>query len=361
MRRRTRVPRRKTWLDASGLLRAEAATGVYSARFSLSELAQRGLINPDAFDSFQRLTKLGDFAWRALWTRGAVVEAGGRSQFLRTARAIIVFIHGWDGTGAIWENLPAELCAAEHNCLVLVPDVNGFGGSPFAHPETLTADQCAPDANMRAIEKWLNTLRLLGGPRRYPIVLVGHSMGGATLFYLNERLWSGQRVARCAVAPALLANDILRKGFYRTLGAGIFAANRLSLDSFQNRIAPFIITQLIAGASKAVQAEHRRVFRKTPKPTIARTFDAMGVAKRPKYGSHWNHFRVLLGHSDRLVGVSPMLDLLADLGFASNQVRVVLGDHYFFSINRSSQRLHLENRTILYETIRELVAECVKR
>lgn len=361
MPRRRRVSARKTWLDANGPIRGEAAPGVYGASFSLSELARRRLVKPEAFDSFRRLTKLGDFTWRALWTRGAVVQAGGRGQFLRHARAIVVFIHGWDGSGAIWENLPAEVCAAAHDCLVLVPDVNGFGDSPFAQPQSLAAGQCTPEANMRAVEKWLGALRLLGGARRRPVIFVGHSMGGASLFYLNERLWSGHHVARCAVAPALLTNDILRKGFYRTLGAGIFAGTRLSLDSFQNRLAPFVISQLIAGASKAVQAEHRRIFRQTPKATIAHTFDAMGIAKRPNHGPRWDRFQVILGHSDRLVGVSPMLDLLADLGFTSRQMRVVLGDHYFFSINRRSQSLHQENRIILYETICKLIAECTRK
>ena len=218
-------------------------------------------------------------------------------KFLRQARAVIIFIHGWDGSGAIWENLPAHVCAAENDCLILVPDVNGFGGSPFAHPERLTPDQCSPQANMRALEKWLSTLKLLGSRREYPTVFVGHSMGGATLFYLNERLWSGRTVGRYAVAPALLLNDLTKKSFYRTLGAGIFAGNLLSLDKLQNQFAPFVINQLIAGASKAVQAEHKRIFKKTHKQTIARTFDAMGQAKKPSHGREWNRFRVILGSS----------------------------------------------------------------
>ena len=360
MSKQKKTPPRKTWLDVGASLRPEPPAGVYSAAFSLTELEGRGALKRGALDAFRRVTGLSDFTWRALWTRGAVVQAGGRSEFLRTARAVIVFIHGWDGSGAIWENLPAQLCAAEHDCLILAPDVNGFGRSPFAQPDQLKLDQCNPAANMRAVERWMSLLTLLGGRRRYPTVFVGHSMGGAALFYLNERAWSGQSVARYAIAPALLTNDLLRQSFYRTLGAGIWAGSTLALDKLQNQVAPFIINQLIAGASKAVQAEHRRIFRATDKFTTARTFYAMGLAKRPAHGPRWPLFQVALGHADRLVGLAPMLSLLADLGFTSDQVRVVLGDHYFFSVGRHSKHLHEENRKIVLKEIRELVEACVK-
>jgi hypothetical protein len=45
------------------------------------------------------------------------------------------------------------------------------------------------------------------------------------------------------------------------------------------------------------------------------------------------------------------LDLLEQLGFASDQVRVVLGDHYLFSVSNQSRRLHGRNREIVVEKI----------
>jgi len=53
-----------------------------------------------------------------------------------------------------------------------------------------------------------------------------------------------------------------------------------------------------------------------------------------------------------------MLKLLVDLGFRSQQVRVVLGDHYFFSVGQHSRRLHTEGREIALEEIRQLVDQC---
>jgi hypothetical protein len=207
-------------------------------------------------------------------------------------------------------------------------------------------------------EHWLQTLGILGGRRHVPIVFVGHSMSGAALFYFREGRWSQQRVARCALAPALLMNDLLRKGFYRTLGAGIWAGARLQLERFSEMVSPLVINQLISGASKAVQAEHERIFKVTDQATLASTFYAMGQAKCPARKVKWDLFKVLLGHSDRLVGLDPMLELLTELRFRSRQIRVVLGDHYFFSVGQHSRRLHSEGREIALEEIRALVKEC---
>jgi len=265
-------------------------------------------------------------------------------------------LHGWDGSGAIWENLPARLCGADNNLVILVPDVNGFGRSPFNNPDRISFKQCDPSADMRAIERWLQILGILGGRRHIPIIFVGHSMSGAALFYFQEGRWQQHCVGRCAMAPALLMNDILRKGFYSTLGAGIWAGALLQLEIFTEAVSPLLINQLISGASKAVQGEHKRIFKHTHKSTLATTFFAMGQVKSPAHKGTWSRFKILLGHNDRLVGLDPMLDLLAELGFRSRQFRVVLGGHYFFSMGQNSKRQLTEGREI--EEICRMVREC---
>lgn len=352
------VRKRTHWIEVGSPVRPESEQGVYSAAYKFSELAKKSAIPKDRFQKFSNATKQKDFYWRTYWSRGDIIAAGGRGRAISAADAIVVFLHGWDGSGAIWENLPARLCSAEKNLLILVPDVNGFGRSPFTNPDKIGYQQCDPSADMRTIERWLQTLGILGGRRHIPIVFVGHSMSGAALFYFQEGRWQQHRVGRCALAPALLMNDMLRKGFYSTLGAGIWAGARLQLEKFTESVSPLLINQLIAGASKAVQAEHKRIFKQTNKSTLAYTFFAMGQAKSPAHKGDWPRFKVLLGHSDRLVGLDPMLGLLADLGFRSRQIRVVLGDHYFFSVGRNSQRLHTEGREIAFEEIRDMVRAC---
>lgn len=352
------MPRKKSWIEVSSPVRSESVSGVYSATYTLSELTRRGVFSAKEMEEFQHSTKLEDMHWRAYWSRGDVIVAGGRGSFPSKQDAVVVFMHGWDGSEAIWEKLPAQTCGAEQNTLVLVPDVNGFGNSPFSKPEQLAYADCDPAANMYAVETLLEMLGILGGQRHNSIVFVGHSMSGAALFYFRKRHWENHIVGRCALAPALLMNDILRKGFYRAMGVGIWAGQSMQLEGLTELISPLIITKLIAGASQAVQDTHKRIFKSTHKSTTAHTFFAMGQAARPSSGEDWGQFKIILGHVDRLVGVTPMLNLLFELGFNSRQVRVVFGDHYFFSVSRQSIRPHDEGREIALEEILDMVRRC---
>lgn len=350
---------KKNWIEHSSSVRAEPEDGVYSAAFYLKDLANKGAVKEEDWKEFKKKTKLNNFYWRSYWLRGDVVKAGGRGDFPRQVDAVVVFLHGWDGSGEIWENIPARLCNARENLLVLVPDVNGFSRSPFSNPEKLEYENCDPSADLRSVELWLEALGILGGRRHVPIILVGHSMSGAALFYLNDKKWENHRVGRIALAPALLMNDSLRKGFYRTLGRGIRAGHQLQLEQLTNALSPIIVNQLISGASKGVQTVHERVFKATDKRTLASTFFAMGEAKIPTSKKR-DDFKIMLGHDDRLVGLHPMLDLMTDLDLGSRQVRVVLGDHYFFSVGRSSFKLHQESREITFEEILRMVRNCVR-
>jgi pimeloyl-ACP methyl ester carboxylesterase len=348
----------KSWLGMNTSVRREANKGVYSAEYTLKKLVHDELINTDQLIYFQKKTSLGDFYWRAYWRRGDVVKAGGREKLLQKVGAVVIFLHGWDGCGEIWEKLPARVLNEEPNILVLVPDVNGFFRSPFNNPDKLAFKHCTPVASMRAVEQWLKIIGILGGRRHVPIVLVGHSMSGAALFYFSEISWKQHPLGRVALAPALLMNDLLRKSFYRTLGFGIFASQKLSLEQLTNSLSPIVINQLITGASKVVQATHHKVFKHTTKKTLAFSFYAMGKAKLPPRNKGWKKFKVILGNNDRLVGLTPMLDLLAGLGFGSRQVRAVFGDHYFFSVGQNSRKHHHEGREIALEEICKMVATC---
>jgi len=254
------------------------------------------------------------------------------------------------------------VCTASPHLVALAPDLNGFGGSPFTS-DLPAVEACDPAATMAVIEHWIELLGLRSSRRaahRWRVItLVGHSMSGAALFYLDESRWRQHEIARLAVAPALLINDALRKGFYKALGIGIWAGSTTdTLGWLKTRLAPSIVKVLIGEASRAVKAEHVRTFNATPKGVLAQTFFAMGAIPRPVKPRRWRHFQVMLGHKDRLVGVKPMLDSLEELGFTSDQARVVLGDHYLFSVSNQSRRLHLRNREIVVEKILALHAAC---
>jgi hypothetical protein len=130
------------------------------------------------------------------------------------------------------------------------------------------------------------------------------------------------------------------------------------LGWLKTMLAPVIVDGLIGAASRSVKAEHVRIFNATPKGTLAQTFFAMGAVPHLVNPRRWSRFHVVLGHKDRLVGIVPMLELLDELGFTSDQVRVVLGDHYLFSVSRQSRRLHLRNQGIVVEEILALHEGC---
>ena len=102
------------------------------------------------------------------------------------------------------------------------------------------------------------------------------------------------------------------------------------------------------------------MFKASAKETLSYSFYAMGRAKLPSRGKKWQDFKVLLGHEDRLVGLSPMLTLLEEMGFSSRQVQAVLGDHYFFSVGQHSRKLHQESREITLEEICKMIKVCRK-
>ena len=349
------------WTAGHQSLRREATEGIVSTSYTLNQLGQDGLIEQKEVEDFRDQTGLADFVWRVFWPQAAI-EDGQYEQALARAQGFVVFIHGWDGSLAIWEQIPAMACAANPRLVALVADVNGFGGSPFAD-ELPPIEKCDPAADMAAVERWIELLGLRSSPRATRrlrvITLVGHSMSGAALFYLDESRWRPHEVGRVAVAPALLINDTTRKSFYKTLGVGIWAGSATDmLGRLKTRLAPSIVEMLIGASSKAVKAEHVRIFNTTPKGVLAQTFFAMGATPHPVKPRRWRHFRAVLGHKDRLVGVKPMLDLLEELGFTSDQVRVVFGDHYYFSVSNQSRRLHVRNREILIEEILAMHEAC---
>ncbi len=351
------------WVGDFKSSRQEGQDGIVSLSFDLSTLVEKGYPGKKAFAQFKEATGLADFAWRVVYNRRFWGGPIARKEVLRRAQGFVVFIHGWGGSGEIWESLPSMVCWKNHRLVAFVLDVSGFGGSPFIEAEMPEVAQCNPEGCMRAVEKWIETMKLRGraGTRRV-FTFVGHSMGGAALFYMNDKDWAKDRHARCAIAPALLCNDTLRQGFYIGLGLGIGAGLQYSLlDKLKEKLAPWLIKELIGGASKAVKVEHLRIFEKTNKGTLAQTFYALGQAEEPHRRRQWKNFRVILGHQDRLVGVAPMLNLLEDLGFRSENIRVVLGDHYLFSASSKTRRGHGENRDILLEEILQLHEGCRTR
>jgi pimeloyl-ACP methyl ester carboxylesterase len=347
------------WAEGYHRTSKKAAGNALAASFDLNRLAEGKLVRRKEASAFLERSGLASFAWDVTWSK----QAGTRpAEALARAQGYVILIHGWDGSRAIWENIPSMVCQENPRLVALAPDVNGFGASPFAM-ETPPINQCDHAAVINSVERWIDLLRLRSGPQAKQslkvFTIVGHSMGGAATFYLHESAWRPNEVARLALAPALLSKDRMRKEFYKALGLGLYAGSSTNaLNWLKKRLAPRLIGALIGDASKTVKNEHLRIFEGTAKGVLAQTFFAMGEIPNPVRQQRWPRFRVVLGHRDRLVGVSPMLLLLEDLGFSSQEISVVLGDHYLFSVGQQSRRLHTINREIVINQILGLHEEC---
>lgn len=344
-----------TWVSGHISWRPERKSPVRRLAYSLRNLAERELIDWDSFAMFCASTGLADFTWRIFWAdEYRTPNEQSVANALRCAEGVLVFIHGWDGSGEVWEDLPAAAIQQNPGLVALVPDVNGFGGTPFASPMPSPA-QCEPPALMAALEAWLEIIGLRNRAQmtgKRPHIFVGHSMGGAALFFLNTDRWASGEVGRIATAPALLLSDKQRQRFYQALGAGIriSAWSDLADQITEQVIAPIVIEALAGGASDFVRSEHQHVFRQTAQGVLAQTFAAMGLLSAELNQDEWPNFHVFLAHRDRLVGLSPTLNLLESLNFSAAQIRVALGDHYFFSIGKDAKQ-HSLNRDLLIADI----------
>jgi pimeloyl-ACP methyl ester carboxylesterase len=321
--------------------------------FHLSSLAkQYALANSTSLDGFHEQTGLADLYWQALYYRFPG-QKKTLFQALAEADGFLFFMHGWDGSHRIWEDLPLRLTAKHRNIVCFNLDVNGFGLSPFRQ-ETPSAEQCTPAALMSAVEYWLRAVDLWPTPYREqkPFYLfVGHSMSGAATFYKDVSRWQNEAYGFYALAPALFCNDVQRQAFYKTVGLGI----RLpSFTTVKDALAPHMIDVLGTGASPVVKNEHLRVYNQTPFGTIAQTLYVLGMATEPPDRADWSRFRIALGHRDRVVGLNHMLDLLEELNFPPDQIRISLGDHYFFSYGSGSPPSHKRNRRMILDDLLEL-------
>jgi pimeloyl-ACP methyl ester carboxylesterase len=173
----------------------EPAPAIARADFRLSDLESRGILRPEACAGFRNETGYDDFGW-TLYARTDRLGPIGPSAMAR-ASELVVMMHGWSGTRAVWHDLALAVCRDSADAIVLVPDVGGFGESTMngAKPEQLRPKKALGAATLY----WLSML----GLRDLPGALVGHSMSGLALSMLEpDQL--GERMARIAITPAIM-------------------------------------------------------------------------------------------------------------------------------------------------------------
>lgn len=332
----------------------------YTAYYSLSELINRHLVDQSEAHDLLKNAGLQDFVWEMTWPEDFETPDEMLEINAQNAHGWVVFVHGWTGNHRIWENLPGMVVSANRQLLALTLDHNGFGGSPFTD-HTPELEMCNPPAAMQTLQALVDLLRIRrqpGTPTPKVVNFVGHSMGGATLFYLNPIHWRLGEETRYALAPALLLEDELYRAFFTTLGIGIGILERIrGLGFLEQALKPTVVRTLCEGASETVKSIHSQQYDETPRGITGATFMAMGRLKNREIAHTFDLFRVMLGHKDRLVGLHGMMDLLAKLEFPVANMRVVQGSHYMFSVGSESMSnafLHAQARELVVADVLEL-------
>jgi pimeloyl-ACP methyl ester carboxylesterase len=348
------------WVTGYTARKEGRVPGTYTADYSLLELLRRGLV--DLAEGQRFLTERGitDFFWQMTWPEEFETPDELLLSNIQMAQGYAIFVHGWTGNHRIWEDIPGMTVLSNRRLISFSLDHNGFGFTNLVDhtPELETVN---PPACMTTLQAWVDLMKL----RRQPgdsslkvLNFVGHSMGAATLFYLNPMNWRFGEETRLALAPALLLEDELYRAFFTTLGIGIGLLERLrGLDFIGQSLKPTMIRTLCEGATRFVMDEHSLQYDATPRGVTGATFMAMGRLKNREIARSWDTFRVMLGHKDRLVGLTGMMDLLGNLEFPVANVRVVPGSHYFFSVGAESPQnafLHAQNRELVVQEILSL-------
>ena len=347
--------------DLSDLNWAEGYSGrsagpldhTYTATYNLRRLVNAGLIAPHDGNGLLLDSILSDMAWEVTWREDYNTPDEGLAERFADADGYVIFVHGWTGTHSIWELLPALVAQANRRLICIAVDHNGFGESQFVRDPRL--DECNPPAAMRVIQRWVDVLKLRrqpGDSRQKVINFVGHSMGGATLFYSNPLNWRYGEETRYALAPALLLEDEIKQTFYNSMGVGLGLVNRIpAFELIYRAVKPYIISILCTGATDHVKEMHRIQSDIIPRGTTGATIMAMGSLRDWEIPRNFDLFRVMLGHRDQLVGLTPMLDLLCKLEFPVSNIRVIPGTHYMFSDGADYAFQHAQGRELVADDI----------
>jgi len=329
----------------------------YVAKYSLIDLMKKGYLFAEDVQSMLDDCGLKDYFWSITWPEDFDIPDEYLVQRLTDVQGYVVFVHGWTGNHKIWEELPCHVVQSNRQLVSISVDHNGFGESLFTDV-TPALETCNPPAAMKTLQRWIDLMKIRrqpGVPNTKVINFVGHSMGGATLFYLNPILWKYGEVTRCALAPALLLEDSMHRAFYTTLGIGIGLLQRVpGLELFERLLKPTILKNLAAGATDFVKEIHRKQYDETPRGITGATFMAMGRLANYEIARDWGTFRVMLGHRDPLVGLIDMMDLLGKLELPAGNIRVVPGTHYMFSVGNETPHnayQHAQNRDLVVQDV----------
>jgi hypothetical protein len=312
-----RPPEAFAWTHGGHALTTVGADLV-RADYRASELAGAGLIG-NALSELLATTGLAELGFSVY---GCTTRLGAMTSPAALARAaeVVVLMHGFGATRAIWHAVAAAVCRDNAEAVVLVPDVPSFGESLFATPPT--AAQTAPAALVRMIDGLRHALGLGG----IPTVVLGSSMAGLGLMCLRDADL-GALVTRIALNPLVPAFDARLR---RSLLLAAFLERVLGRwPALRNRMARFFTARELARTN--ISTDMRAAFLegclRVPAAVSARLW--AGVARAVLPNERQSRLSIIATFDDHVFRRAALLRATASLGLTEAQIRSLAnGGHH---------------------------------
>lgn len=298
------------WASGADVL-VDVAPGIQRADYRLSALEAAGLLPPARCAEFRSRTGYADFGWCVL---GRSNRLGSITEPTAYARAgeLAVMLHGTFCDREAWMGLAPQICRDQGQTLVLIPDVSGFGASPFE--ERVAPEKLGPRPLLDAVVAWLELLCV----RDLPSVFVGHSYAATALLTATDAEL-GPRTSRVALTPVFPDADfLLRWGIRLVMPLTSGLATRPTVRALLSRV---LFSKV--GAAKAYSREDRERMRqhflRLPVSTLITTMQALSRS-RPATGDRLERCAIVLAEHDPIARVGVSLAALERMGVSPTRI-----------------------------------------
>jgi len=305
---------------ASAVGTEQVSPDIACAHYSLSGLVAAGAVSRAGLERFTQKTGYGDVGWTAYaCTRrlGPLTEPTVMSR----ASDLVLMLHGTANTRSVWRDVAIATCRDNAEAIVLVPDVFGFGESPFA--DARPAERfLASSALVTMVEAWLDLLELSD----FPTVLVGHSAAAAELMSVtDDRL--GEHVSRVALTPVFPSES---RSLRIQLRLGSLLLRLFGRVEFLKKALGWLLVAH-GPATAAFSAEDRAAMQKATLQVpwyVSSRLTAQLAKARPAEGDRLERCAIIVGKDDPLAPEKDVLEVLARLGVPDRNVhKMASGGH----------------------------------
>jgi hypothetical protein len=263
---------------------------VVARTFKVSQLKEQGLIKPEEFERWQKMTRLSDFRMRIFLPDRLLKDSNNNVlDAIRSAGSVYKVYMGWLSNLETAEMLPAELCRqTTDGSVVITFDAPGQFESPLVNPDELDSDP-----HLATVQQYLYatdmSLKLFGLDDNSDLlkdkfqVDIGHSRGAVAVAHKGRKVWENPNHYGIILEP-VSHYDHKRKTapINWMLGKGSEIANiPLLRGPAEKMIVPALVEWYIGSADEDTKRIHRHVFEKTSPKFSGRSIQKLMQTRMP--------------------------------------------------------------------------------